>query len=167
MNKILPFLILLVWSCSALREKSFFSTPDAYLGQTPPGDTPKIFAAAMLIPDSGIADDRCAFSADGKEFYYVKAMRWFSGEGLGVRTFHFDGTSWKGPEWLFKGYYAPTFSMDDKSLYLLGTKGDSTHDYVWVSYRKDAGWTEPKVYLKKEYGLYDFMPTKSGNCYVG
>jgi len=37
---------------------------------------------------------------------------------------------------------------------------------VWKSESTGDGWTEPSVYLKKEYGLYDFMPTLSGTCYV-
>ena len=163
----LPLLIFVINMAHANGQHSFFSIPNAYLGQTPPGDTPKVFAASMLIPDSGIAMDRCAFSADGKEFYYVKAMHFFSGAGMSVSVFRNDGKSWKGPEMLFPGYFAPTFSMDGKSLYLEGGKGDGKHAIVWVAGRSDTGWGEPGVYLAKDYGLYDFMPTNSGTCYVG
>jgi hypothetical protein len=53
-------------------------------------------------------------------------------------------------------------------MYLLGGKGDGTHSFVWQSKRQPGGgWTAPTVYLAKDYGLYDFMPTASGVCYVG
>ena len=35
-----------------------------------------------------------------------------------------------------------------------------------MSKRVGDGWSEPIIYLKKDYGLYDFMPTRSGTCYV-
>jgi hypothetical protein len=38
---------------------------------------------------------------------------------------------------------------------------------VWVSHRTPNGWSDPGIYLKKTYGLYDLMPTKSGTFYVG
>jgi hypothetical protein len=30
-----------------------------------------------------------------------------------------------------------------------------------------GAWTEPALYLREPYGLYDFMSTASGVCYVG
>jgi hypothetical protein len=64
-------------------------------------------------------------------------------------------------------YYAPTFSVDNQRLYFLGGQGDGKHSFVWQSHRTGKGWSEPEVYLKKNYGLYDFMPTSSGTCYAG
>jgi hypothetical protein len=53
-------------------------------------------------------------------------------------------------------------------MYLLGGQRDSAFSIVWQSAKRpDGGWTQPTVYLKKPYGLYDFMPTASGICYVG
>lgn len=167
MKKAFSLFALLIYFLQANAQQSFFATSAAYLGQTPPGDTPRVFAASMLVPDSGIAMDRCAFSPDGKAFYYVRAMHWFNSAGGGVWVFRYDGKAWKGPEPLFRGYYAPTFSMDGRSLYLAGGKGDGKHSIVWVAHQRDTGWSEPGVYLAKDYGLYDFMPTMSGACYVG
>jgi hypothetical protein len=167
MKTTLPLLIFLIYILPASGQHAFFSTPNAYLGQKPPGDTPKVFAASMLIPDSGIAMGRCALTADGKEFYYTRGMHWFNSAGVGVRVFRYDGESWKGPEMLFPGYNTPTFSMDGRSLYFEGGKGDGVHSIVWVAERTGRGWSEPVVYLAKDYGLYNFMPTKSGACYVG
>lgn len=164
-------LLLLITAMTAFRlsctAQSFLSTPDAYLGQRPPLDTPLIFADRMLVPDSGIAMDRSAFSPDGKEFYYCNAQNWFNAKGNKIRCFKYDGKKWQGPFDLNRGYYAPTFSIDGRDLYFLGGQGDGIHSFVWVSHRMQDGWTNPEIYLKKEYGLYDFMPTRSGICYVG
>jgi hypothetical protein len=167
--KVFIFLILaFILSGTGLNaQTSFLSSPEAYLGQEPPGDTPKVFAPHLLIVDSGMSMDRSAFSRDGKEFYYCHAMHWFSSQGSRIEFFKFDGNKWNGPSTLNHGYYAPTFSMDEKSMYFLGGARDSLHSIVWISHRKDKGWTDPEVYLKKDYGLYDFMPTMSGVAYVG
>lgn len=166
-----PFIIFsftLCCICNTLSAQSnFFNSRDAWLGQTPPNDTPKIFAQHMLVPDSGIAMDRSAFSRDGREFYYCNAMHWFNSMGAKIRYFKFDGKKWVGPMVLNYGYYAPTFSIDNKSMYFAGGKGDGKHAYVWVSRRDKTGWTEPEVFLKKDFGMYDLMPTNSGTFYVG
>jgi len=152
---------------SSLAQNKFFNSKNAYLRQVPPNDTPRIFAQQMLVPDSGIAMDRSAFSADGKEFYYCNAMHWFSSKGNKIRYFKYEGDKWRGPFVLNYGYYAPTFSIDGKSMYFLGGKGDGRHAIVWVSHRTKTGWTSPVTYLKKDYGLYDLMPTYSGTFYIG
>jgi hypothetical protein len=38
---------------------------------------------------------------------------------------------------------------------------------LWKATRTGDGWTPPALYLEKPFGLYDFMPTLSGNNYVG
>lgn len=154
--------------CSSLMaQNNFFNSKNAYLEQIPPNDTPRVFAQQMLVPDSGIAMDRSAFSADGREFYYCNAMHWFSSKGNKIRYFKYEGNKWCGPFVLNYGYYAPTFSIDGKSMYFLGGKSDGRHAIVWVSHRTKTGWTSPVTYLKKDYGLYDLMPTYSGTFYIG
>jgi len=146
----------------------FWKSKDAYLGQTPPGDTPKVFAENLLMKRDTFPFDRVAFSADGKEFYYPSSNTWFNSNPTKTRYFKYERGKWNGPFVLFAHYAAPTFSPDGQTLYLMGGKGDGKHSFVWQSHRKaDGGWTEPEVYLKKTYGLYDFMPTQSGTCYVG
>lgn len=145
----------------------FWNSKDAYLGQIPPGDHPEVFASDLVAKADTFAMDRVAFSNDGKEFYYPTNNDWFSTVNAKIRYFKYDGKKWIGPLILNERYYAPTFSIDNKTLYFLGGRPDSLHAQVWQSSRTADGWTEPVIYLKKEYGLYDFMPTKSGRCYVG
>ena len=151
-------------------QTSIWNTPAAYLGQTPPGDKPVEFAPGMLAKNDTFSMDRVAFSEDGTEFYYPSNNTWFSSVAAKVRGFTYRDGKWRGPVVLFPHYYAPTFSLDGKTLYLLGGMGmgDKMHSYVYQSHRKPGGgWTEPAVYLANERGLYMFMPTSSGVCYVG
>ncbi|MGZ3752133.1 MAG: hypothetical protein ACXVB0_03200 [Mucilaginibacter sp.] len=148
-------------------QTNFWSSPAAYLGQKPPSDTPIEFAPGLLAKKDTFSMDRVAFSDDGKEFYYPTNNTWFDGKAAKVRYFKFESGKWNGPFVLNEHYYAPTFSVDGNTLYLLGGKGDGKHAFVYQSKRMKNGWSEPSVYLKKGYGLYDFMPTGSGVCYVG
>jgi hypothetical protein len=114
--------------------------------------------------------DRVAWSDDGTEFYYPSNNTWFSSKAAAVRCFQYRSGKWEGPSVVFRQYYAPTFSMDGETLYLLGggDPGDGQHSLVYQSRRKPGGgWTEPAVYLRTRFGTYDFMPTLSGNYYVG
>jgi hypothetical protein len=148
-------------------QTGIWNTPDAYLGQKPPGDTPEPFGVEVLTKRDTFAFDRVAFSDDGKEFYYPSNTTWFDGKAAKVRYLKFENGKWNGPFILNEHYYAPTFSVDNQTLYLLGGQGDGKHSLVWQSHRTANGWSEPELYLKKDYGLYDFMPTSSGTCYVG
>src|SRR4051812_46745042 len=113
MRCILP-LIMLTWIAASCTNKArnFWESKDAYLGQTPPTDTPTVFQPPGLTDTNGIALDRVAFSPDGKEFYYCHNNSWFSSTNLEIRYYRFDNGRWTGPKLLNKHYNAPTFSID-------------------------------------------------------
>jgi hypothetical protein len=147
---------------------NFWNSPQAYLGQQPPGDTPQIFALKLLTQKDTFSFDRIAFSDDGKEFYYPTNTTWFDGKNSKIRYFKYEKDGWTGPFILNEHYYAPTFSIDGRSLYLEGGQPDSLHAHIWRSGRTpDGGWTEPALFLKTDFGLYDLMPTNSGTFYIG
>jgi hypothetical protein len=159
---------LFAGSTIAYGQGGLWNSPDAYLGQQPPGDTPMIFALQLLTQRDTFSFDRVAFSDDGKEFYYPTNTTWFNGKNSKIRYFRYLGGRWQGPFVLNEHYYAPTFSIDGKSLYLEGGQPDSLHAHIWRSDRKaDGGWTDPVLFLKTDFGLYDLMPTNSGTFYIG
>src|SRR6185503_742346 len=165
--KRLAFLIVALAPLIVKAQGTLWSSKYAYLGQKRPLDTPLVFANKMLVPDSGIAMDRSAFSRDGKEFYYCNAQNWFDARSTRIRYFKYEDGKWKGPFVLAKGYYMPTLSIDGKTMYLAGGKRDGKHVFVYAIRRQGKKWSQPEVYLQANYGLYDFMPTNSGTCYVG
>ncbi|WP_183560835.1 PD40 domain-containing protein [Mucilaginibacter sp. SP1R1] len=171
MNKLFYILLILLLCLSPglHAQTKLWNSADAYLGQQPPSDIPVIFAQSLLTTADTIAFDRTAFSPDGKQFYYPVNTTWFDSKNLKIKYFTYEDKKWTGPFILNEHYYAPTFSIDGRTLYFLGGQSDGKHALVWQSKKGQwsGGWTAPSVYLQKDYGLYDFMPTKSGTCYVG
>ena len=142
-------------------QTNFWNSSDAYLGQIPPKDAPKVFAQDLLA-DSGIVLGRVGFSKDGKEFYYGYAQHWFDSKGSGVKQLAYDGTKWGKPKIIVENFAIPTLSIDEKKLFF-----NDNNSRIWQSERVDNAWTPPVIMLDKKYGLYNFQPTNSGTCYVG
>jgi len=73
MNKLASLCIaaLLLSNTKLSAQTGFWESHDAYLGQKPPGDKPKIFAQNLLAQKDTFALDRVAFSTDGREFYFT------------------------------------------------------------------------------------------------
>ncbi len=142
---------------------SFWDSPDAYLGQTRPSETPTVFAPGLLADSGTFTLDRIAFSNDGKEIYYEQDDRWFSTKHAKIKVVKYADHKWRSPTVLNEHYYAPTFSVDGDTLYFMGDRANQ----VWQSHRTTDGWSIPTLFLEKAYGLYDFMPTNGGRFYVG
>ena len=143
-------------------QKSFWDSPQAFLGQTRPSDTPQIFAHDLL-PDPGtIVMDRITFSGDGREIYYYQTERWDSLATAKIRYFRYDGHRWTGPTILNEHLFDVTMAPDDNELYF----EDANPNHVWRSRRTKDGWTAPEVAYEEPFGLYDFTPTKSGTFYI-
>ena len=132
MNKLfyLWLIALLGASTGLWAQTNIWNSPDAYLGQKPPGDKPGIFAQSLLTKADTFSLDRVAFSADGREFYYPTNTTWFDGKNGKIRYLKYDGKKWNGPFVLNEHYYAPTFSIDNKTLYFLGGNNDDKHARV-------------------------------------
>ena len=154
---------LLVFSQSLFAQTDFWNSRDAYLGQTLPNDTPKIFAPGLLAGKGEFTANRSAISADGKEIYYCTNKTWANAHDLKVKYFKYDGKKWIGPTILNEHMGQTAFSPDDKTLYFW--RGDSGN-MVFRSTRTETGWSPPAAYIVRNYLIYDFMPTKSGNKYA-
>jgi hypothetical protein len=168
MKRSMGLLMMAAWMVSALpAQKAFWDSPEAYLGQTPPSDIPMVFAPGLLADPGMFVMGRVAFSADGKEFYYAQNDSWESGEHASMKMIRYANHRWNKPVALNERFLSPTFSMDGKTLYMRRVIKGSSMKNVWQSQRTTDGWTAPKPFLEEEYGVYDFMPTASGNAYVG
>lgn len=146
---------------NATTEINFWESPSAYLGQTPPGDTPEIFAKGILA-DSGIVLGKVNFSKDGKAFYYSYARHWFDDNGSGTKEIRFDGKKWLKPGVIAEKITNPAISPDESKMYL-GAGGGG----VWVLNKTKTGWSEPEFWMEKPYGLYNLQNPTSDTYYVG
>ena len=147
--------------------KTFWDSPQAYLGQAPPSETPKIFAPGILADKGMFVMGRVAFSRNGKEFYYAQNDSWESGQHARMMMIRFQKHHWSRPASLNNGFLSPTLSLDGKTLYMRRVNLQHTMKNVWQSKRSGDEWSTPTPFLEKNYGLYDYMPTASGNAYVG
>lgn len=166
MNRITTFFFSLIiilggMSTKGSAQANFWHSKSAYLGQSPPGDTPKVFEPD-LQDDSDVVLGRVAFSKDGRAFYYGFARHWFDFNGTGVKCRSFDGNKWSRPTVIVRDLGNPTFSIDETQLFFGGPMSD-----VWQMKKSGAGWDKPTPFLDKVYGLYNFMPTNSGVYYAG
>jgi hypothetical protein len=148
---------------SSCAQNSFFESGNAYLGQTPPTDTPRLFAPALLAGKGEFSANRTAISNDGKEIYYCTNTTWKSNKDLKVKCFKYDGEKWIGPTIINQHMGGTAFSPDNKTLYF--TRGDSAGT-VFMSTRSPNGWSSPAGFFSRNYIIYDFMPTISGNKYA-
>jgi hypothetical protein len=163
LKKVALFIAMTVCFCqSVIAQSSFWDGPDAYLGQPRPSDTPRIFAPGMLVDPGTFAMGRVAFSQDGKEFYYTQSTSWTKGSAW-IKMVRYSGHNWGHPAVIAEQLMSPTLSIDGSMLYM--RKGGMKN--VWLEHRTADGWSAPTVFLEKQFGLYDFMPTLSGNDYIG
>jgi hypothetical protein len=144
-------------------QDKFWKSRDAYLGQPRPSDIPRIFAPGMLADPGTFVMGRTAFSQNGKEFYYAQNDSWESGQHAKLKIIKYADHHWGKPSVVAEQFLSPTFSMDGGILYM--RKGDMKN--VWQSHRSGDSWATPTPFLQKSFGVYDFMPTLSGNFYVG
>jgi hypothetical protein len=141
----------------------FWDGADAYLGESRPDETPRAFAAGRLAAPGMFTMGRSAFSRDGREFYFTQNDSWQSGKNASLRLMRFENGKWTAPRTIASESMSPTLSMDERTLYM--RKGGMGN--LWVSHRAGGGWSEPRLFLERAQGLYDFMPTLSGRYYVG
>ena len=147
---------------------SFWNRPDAYLRQTRPTGAPKIFAPGLMTDSGTFVMGRIAFSQDGKEITYVQSDSWDSPAHARIKMMKYAKHRWSKPVVINEQFFQPTLSIDGKTLYFRkGNVTGNNMNNVWQSHRTGGGWDAPTPHLETTYGVYDFMPTVSGNFYVG
>ena len=124
----------------------------AYLGQSPPGDTPVLFAPGIV--STGMLDRDIAMMPDGSEIYFGVAGPAYAFSAIMVTRRLPDGR-WTAPE--VAPFVAPypardleaAISPDGKRLYFLsdrppaGSDGPYGNSDIWVVDRTGGGWGEP------------------------
>jgi len=154
--------------CPSLPAQSnFWKTKDAYLGQPRPSDTPRIFAPGLLADEGTFLMGRVAFSSDGREFYFAQNDSWQSGDHAKIKMVRFADRHWGKASVIAEQSLSPTLSPDGRTLYMRRIIKGASMRNVWEARRVADGWSAPASYLDETFGLYDFMPTRSGDAYVG
>jgi len=126
-----------------------------YLGQTPPGDKPELFAPGIVSSIWGL-HSTAVFSPDGSEVWWAP-MTTFPGEIYsrgGLLTMRRVEGRWTPPAWAaFSGPNGlddvPFFSADGKRLYFISRRPlpgetETGSEKIWYADRTPSGWSEPK-----------------------
>jgi dipeptidyl aminopeptidase/acylaminoacyl peptidase len=149
---ILPAIFL--FSCNADKPSSRSGFPvleGEYLGQTPPGNTPEIFAPGIV--STGLFTRDVAMTPDGKEIYFSTVLGRYAvtqilcAKNVNGRWTEPEVASFSGdPDYMD---VEPAISPDGKRFFFLSNRPDTAHGKsdrnqdIWVMDRKEDGWSEP------------------------
>lgn len=154
--------LLLVISMLVISSLSLYAqvipNDSLYLGQIPPGNTPKIFDLALT--DGHRACERIAITSDGKEIYYGE-LNSYPASSLRTRCYRYEDNKWQGPFNVFEGFMAPKFSGNDSILYL-----QNKFFYTYFSVRTSTGWSLPVRLISKDQRTHYFQETNLNNSYA-
>ncbi len=145
----------------------FWNSKDAYLGQRRPSETPEIFAPTLVALKGAFMMGRVAFSRDGREFYFAQNDSWELGDNAKLMQVRFADRHWQNATVVAAQCLSPTLSLDGNTLYMRKVIKGASMNNVWQAHRTAKEWSTPVEYLREQFGVYDFMPTRSGRAYVG
>lgn len=138
-----------------------------YLGQEPPGQTPKIFAPGIVSTEKN--ELNCTFSPDRKQMFFTRTI---NGRHTTMVMTLMENV-WKGPEIApFSGEYAdvdPYVSSDGNRLYFssrrpLQGNGTKDSDLWYVEKVKDGPWGQPvRIKNINTPGRHDYYTSIAGN----
>lgn len=129
-----------------------------YLGQTPPGNTPKVFP--LSVNQGFFAAERIAISNNVSEIYYSELKGYYPNTGESVKQYSFSNGKWTGPVTIFNGYAAPALSVTGDTMYV------ETNFETFFSVRNFSGWTTPKRILPELDSAHYYHVTGNGNYYI-
>jgi len=135
-----------------------------YLGQTPPGKTPKLFP--LLIGSGTRPIERITISSDNKEFFFSEIDR-YPPDVLRIKYYKYLNDKWQGPFVVFNGYMAPALSVNDSIIYMQkNLNGTAATACTYYSTRNSTGWSIPKRLLSTNLATHYFRGTKLKNYYL-
>lgn len=129
-----------------------------YLGQAPPGNTPKIFPLSVKL--GFFAAERIAISNDGRDIYYSELKGYYPNTGEGVKKYSYSNGKWTGPVTLFEGYAAPALSVTGDTMYV------ETNFETYSSVKNGSTWTKPKRILTGLDSAHYYQVTGNGSYYI-
>lgn len=135
---VLPSIFIAVLSCI-----SYAQVPDLYLGLTPPGNTPEVFAPGIVSLPS--RNERViTFSPSGHEIFFAIGD-WPTRKTMYIQ--YKDGV-WTDPELasfsIGSSAEEPFFSADGSRVYYYAYPPASTANAdIYYSSKTDTGWSEP------------------------
>jgi hypothetical protein len=132
-----------------------------YLGQTPPGNSPKTFN--LSVGPGLFASDRIAISKDGKELFYNELNGWSPTSTMRIKHYIFTD-KWTGPFLLFDGFFAPALSASGDTIYMQKFGSDSKLQ-AYYSTKNNSVWSAPTRMLLQLTTSSYLQVADNGNFY--
>ncbi len=129
-----------------------------YLGQTPPGNEPKVFRLA--VTPGSFAAERIAISKDGSEIYYSEVKGYYPNTGEKIRCYKFLDNKWTGSFVLFEGFSGPALSLSGDTLFF------ENAFKMYYSVKNRSEWCKPKRCFSTVDSLHYLQVTNKGNYYA-
>ncbi|MGD2123938.1 MAG: hypothetical protein PVJ76_19460 [Gemmatimonadota bacterium] len=164
------------------QETDFPALIGPYLGQSPPGAVPEIFAPEIISRESDFEHSAAVFSPDGKEVFWCMRRNLFSDlPGDEQQRLYFmknvDG-KWTAPqmapfmEEVPQSVFRPVFSPDGNRIYLeYFSDPDAERDTdIYVVEREGDGWSRPapvSPLINTPAMETLFSVTRDGSMYFG
>lgn len=151
MRVLIALLSVLLLSTACTKRIDTSDLTGEYLGQTPPGDEPELFAPGIV--SNGMRNRDIAITPDGNEIYTAMAVGGFTYSKI-IYYKQVDGR-WIGPELVsFSSPLAykdiePFISYDGTKFFFVSSRPDSANGKtdgnfdIWVSERNNNSWGEP------------------------
>lgn len=159
--------ILLTYFLMLLLKTGFAQTvpiDSLYLGQTRPGNTPKLFRLPAGNDTRPI--ERITISSNNKELYYSE-MDGYPPVILRIKCFKYVNDKWQGPVVVFEGYMAPALSVNDSVLYMQkNLNGTAATACTFFSKRNSKGWSIPRRLLSTNLATHYFRETNIKSYYL-
>ncbi|UCC44420.1 MAG: ankyrin repeat domain-containing protein [Candidatus Zixiibacteriota bacterium] len=144
-----------------------------YMGQTPPGTEPEIFAPD-IVSTHNFEHGCITFSPNGREAFWTSSVRLTDSGYVDcfIMTSHVENGKWTLPEMadfstLESDDDVPFFSPDGERLYFLSRRNPGG---VWYIERTGDGWSEPRHIEggpSKKRPYWQISVSSGGSIYIG
>ncbi len=153
-------LLLIISSILFVIKAGNSQTDSLYLGQTPPGTTPKRFYISHKSGNK--TSERISISTDGKEIYYGETTN--ENTHYWLKYFTYSNGAWSDSTLLFDGYTGPALSPSGDTLFF-HKYSNGYSGTAYYSVRNDTGWSIPTKFTSSTNMCY-LHRTNSGNYYL-
>ncbi len=152
-----------------------------YLGEAPPGDTPKLFGLGIISSIWGL-HSTAVFSPSGDEVCWSPMVD-YPGEIYsrgGVLMMRRSGGRWTAPALMpfsdpKSGDDVPFFAAGGKRIYFISQRlqageKENRRERIWFSDRTSGGWSEPQPVdagINEHNMHWEFSVDREGNLYFG
>ena len=165
MKKVLLSIFSLFMGVAAFAQP--ITADSLYLGQTPPGTTPKVFPLQLVA--GSFAAERIAITNDGKTIFYHELDGYSEMDGKPhtqrIKQYNYTNGKWSQPVVLFEGFGMPALSITGDTLYCQKV-GEDKMVQAYFSVKDGFEWSDPKRFLLNIAYAHYYQATNSGNHYI-